>query len=324
MKVSVALCTYNGENYLNEQLDSILHQTRKVDEIVICDDRSTDHTFELLETYAKQNPGLFKVVKNETNLRSVKNFEKAISLCTGDLIFLSDQDDSWVPEKVEQILRFFEANPTINVIATNGYCMDENSHISPKYAFWDVPYLLENAGIQFKYAKLISCVSNIATGASMAIRKEIVKDCLPFPEIKNFHHDEWMAIIASKSDSFRMLPEKYFNYRIHSSQQVGGVFHAYTPKTKKMLIEVFDISNFSLQFSNAKKKLKRYTIAHQRNVLLANYESPYQDYFKTIVAENETLYDELKKAMLKHYPVKARVLFLTDKWFKKRQLIRST
>jgi glycosyltransferase involved in cell wall biosynthesis len=324
MKVSVALCTYNGENYLNEQIDSILNQTRKVDEIVVCDDRSTDSTFEILEGYAKSHPDVFKVVKNGTTLRSVKNFEKAISICTGDVIFLSDQDDSWVPEKVADIIRFFEANPTINVVATNGYCMDENSDISAKYAFWDVPYLLENEGIQFQYAKLISCVSNIATGASMAIRKEIVKDCLPFPEIKNFHHDEWMAIIACKSESFRMLPEKYFNYRIHSSQQVGGVFHAYTPKTKKMLVEVFDISNFSISFSNAKKKLKRYTIAHQRNVLLAKYVSPYQDYFKTIVAENETLYDELKKAMLQHYPIKARVLFLTDKWFNKRQLIRST
>jgi len=322
MKVSVALCTYNGENYLNEQIDSILNQIRKVDEIVVCDDISTDSTFAILEEYAKKHPNLFKVVKNETNLRSVKNFEKAIGLCTGDVIFLSDQDDSWLPNKVQEILNFFELNPEITVVATNGNCMDEHSVISEKYAFWDVPYLLKIENRPFEYAQLISCVSNIATGASMAFRKSILEKCMPFPEIKNFHHDEWIAIVSSKEDCFRMLPEKYFNYRIHSSQQVGGVFHSYTPKTKKMLIEVFDIANFSISFSNAKKKLKRFTIAHQRNLVLANYASPHQDYFKTIVAKNETLYDELKKAMLKHYPIKARLLFLTDKWFKKRQLIR--
>ena len=197
---------YNGENYLNEQLDSILHQTRKVDEIVICDDRSTDHTFELLETYAKQNPGLFKVVKNETNLRSVKILKKQFRFAREILFFCLIKTIAGYPKKLNKFC-VFEANPTINVIATNGYCMDENSHISPKYAFWDVPYLLENAGIQFKYAKLISCVSNIATGASMAIRKEIVKDCLPFPEIKTFIMTSGWLLLPVKVTVLECFPK---------------------------------------------------------------------------------------------------------------------
>ena len=101
MKISVALCTYNGEKFLKKQIDSILSQTIKVDEIVVCDDRSQDGTHDILNGYQSQYPDVFRVFINDENLRSVKNFEKAISKCTGDLIFLSDQDDIWIPEKVE-------------------------------------------------------------------------------------------------------------------------------------------------------------------------------------------------------------------------------
>ena len=87
MKISVALCTYNGEQFLKEQLDSILKQTQKVDEIVICDDGSTDATINILENYSANYPNIFHIYRNKVNLRSVKNFEKAITLCTGDLIF---------------------------------------------------------------------------------------------------------------------------------------------------------------------------------------------------------------------------------------------
>lgn len=80
MKISVAVCTYNGEKYINEQIDSILNQTLAVNEIIVCDDRSTDKTIAILNDYADKNPGLFNIIINETNLRSVKNLKKAISL----------------------------------------------------------------------------------------------------------------------------------------------------------------------------------------------------------------------------------------------------
>ena len=75
MKLSVAMCTYNGGRFLKEQIDSILNQTLKVDEIIVCDDISTDDTLTILEEYSNKNPNLFKIYKNEINLKSVKNFE---------------------------------------------------------------------------------------------------------------------------------------------------------------------------------------------------------------------------------------------------------
>ena len=108
MKLSVALCTFNGEIFLKEQLDSILNQSINIDEIIVCDDQSTDNTKQILESYKKDNPDLFKIYYNEKNLRSNKNFEKAIKLTSGDYIFLSDQDDIWKENKVEETLAVFK------------------------------------------------------------------------------------------------------------------------------------------------------------------------------------------------------------------------
>ena len=239
MKISVAICTYNGEKFLKEQIDSILNQTLKVDEIVVCDDGSSDKTITILNEYAALNLNLFKIYINEVNLRSVKNFEKAITLCTGDIIFLSDQDDIWVKEKAEDYVDYFNKNPKIEVLASNGYCINEESEIEEKFAIWEVPEFLKEQNILFDYFKLITHIENIATGASMAFRKEIVSKILPFPIMKNFHHDEWIAIISAQTNKFKLLNNKYFYYRIHNNQQVGGVFFNKSKKNKILLTEIF-------------------------------------------------------------------------------------
>ena len=105
---------------MEQQLDSILNQTVKVDEIVVCEDNSTDNTREILEKYNKSNPGLFKILHNTQNLGSNKNAEKAIQHCTGDIVFLSDHDDEWLLNKVERTLEYFEQNPQMNGVFSNG------------------------------------------------------------------------------------------------------------------------------------------------------------------------------------------------------------
>src|SRR5271168_2200141 len=92
-KISVALCTYNGERFLSRQLASMLQQSRLPDELVVCDDRSTDNTIEILQDFSASAGFPVKITRNEHNLGFVANFERAIQLCQGDLIALSDQDD---------------------------------------------------------------------------------------------------------------------------------------------------------------------------------------------------------------------------------------
>jgi glycosyltransferase involved in cell wall biosynthesis len=97
--VSVAMCTYNGEKFINLQLDSILAQTYHNLELVIVDDGSTDETFNIISDYAKKD-GRIKCFKNEVNLGFNKNYERAIKLTTGEFIAISDQDDIWLPHKM--------------------------------------------------------------------------------------------------------------------------------------------------------------------------------------------------------------------------------
>ncbi len=310
------MCTYNGEKFIKEQIDSILYQTLKVNEIIICDDGSVDNTTGILENYSYENPDLFKIYHNEINLRSVKNFEKAISLCSGDFIFLSDQDDIWVENKVEKMLAYFNQNPKINALATNGFCINDKSKILEKYSIWDVPEFLRTHKLEVDYFKLISYVGNIATGASMAIKKSIIKDILPFPIVEGFHHDEWIAIITANTKSFELLNEKYFYYRVHALQQVGGVFY----DRNKFNLLLFDLNIKNLNFKILKKRIKKTINFIKLNELIKTIDHKnVLDYKKNIETSQLYLIDS-KKQLKTKYPIKKIILDIIDKIQNKRQL----
>ena len=110
-RISVAMCTYNGEKYLHQQLASIAQQTRLPEEMVVCDDCSSDSTPEIIEEFARTVPFPVRFFRNPQNLGSTKNFEKAIGLCTGDMIALCDQDDIWMPEKLARQAEMMERDP---------------------------------------------------------------------------------------------------------------------------------------------------------------------------------------------------------------------
>ena len=125
MKLSIAMCTYNGASYLQEQLDSFLWQTRLPDEIVVCDDCSQDETVEILKEFAANSPFPVHLHVNKTNLGLTKNFEKAIGKCTGDIIFLSDQDDVWLPERLEKFEAAFQKDADVGLVFCDAYLVNE-------------------------------------------------------------------------------------------------------------------------------------------------------------------------------------------------------
>ena len=237
---SVALCSYNGEKYIHQQIDSILNQTHRPSEIVVCDDGSTDRTPEILAEYQKQYPEIFRIHFNEINLRSVKNFEKAISLCSKAIIFLSDQDDIWAENKAEKIVSFLDNHAEIDVVATNGFCIDENGAVHEKYSLWDAPVFLKEKGKNIDYFEII-LLCNIATGASMAFRAALKPEIMPFPVLKDYHHDEWIALNTARKGRFEFLNDKLFYYRTHQEQQVGGVFFDKTEEGKAKIMRFFDL-----------------------------------------------------------------------------------
>src|SRR5215211_1230053 len=126
MKISIAMCTYNGAGFLTAQLESITAQSRRPDEIVICDDGSTDQTKTLLENFAQASPVPVSLKFNQQNLGSIKNFEQAIRLCSGDIIVLSDQDDVWKKDKLEKIEQAFHSNPTAGLVFSDAEIVDED------------------------------------------------------------------------------------------------------------------------------------------------------------------------------------------------------
>ena len=227
MKISVALIVYNGAKYLRTQLDSILAQTHKVDEIIVYDDASSDNTKEILEEYENKHPNLFFNHYNTENIGPTKNIEKAIKTCTGELILLADQDDYWEPNKVDKVVKWFEQNPNMHGVFTNGSLMNSKGELDNKYSLWDAmsfPYktIRSKTELNSNLKLYINTVENTITGATIAIRNNLPFLKQPFPTIKNLVHDRWLAMNLSETNSLGILDEKLIRYRIHSAQAIGG------------------------------------------------------------------------------------------------------
>ena len=264
MKISVALIVYNGAKYIRQQLDSILAQTQKVDEIIICDDGSTDGTKEIIEEYKKKYPNLFFIHYNNKNLGPTKNIEKAIKACTGDIILLADQDDDWELNKVETIVKWFKANPTMNGVFTNGSLMNSKDELDNKYGLWDVmsfPYNKVNNSQDLKL--YINTVENAVTGATLAIRNNLAFLKQPLPVIKYLVHDRWLAINLAETNSLGVLEEKLIHYRIHSAQAIGGMtenIEKYIELNANLLEGTPNINNSIVSFKDLRYILNKIEI----------------------------------------------------------------
>lgn len=219
MKISVALCTFNGEKYLEEQLKSIINQSVKVDEIVIGDDQSTDTTVEILKNYQKNYPDLIRLIFNEKNVGYIKNFENVINHCNGDLIFLSDQDDIWFPEKVEKIQNTFKNNNNISVISHNLQILLKDNKIHQDFFWTQLKFDVNSSNEEIIRTVLLN--GNIFPGMSLAITKEATK-YLPFYNLNKFLvHDFQLVINSCNEKKFLVLNDVLAIYRLHESQNIG-------------------------------------------------------------------------------------------------------
>lgn len=221
-RISIALCTYNGAKFLEEQLMSFLRQTRLPDELVVCDDCSNDGTVEIIERFAQTAPFPIRLHRNETNLGSTKNFERAISLCAGDLIFLSDQDDVWLPEKLARVETEFEKNPQIGMVFSDALIVDENLQVVGDN-LWNTTFSEKqrDAARDGKFLEVL-LRHNVVTGATLAFRAEFRESFTPIPtRIPNTIHDAWIALfIAAQAEAY-FLHEPTMKYRQHAGQQLG-------------------------------------------------------------------------------------------------------
>lgn len=220
-KTSIALCTYNGEAFLPEQLDSFSAQTLLPDELIVCDDGSTDGTINLLTQYATNAPFPVAIYHNPSNLGSTRNFAKAVALCCGDIVFLADQDDVWRRDKVYAVLAEFGRHPTVGLVFSNATLVDamrrplgqrlwENLNFRMKGTEQDAPINL--------FPRLTK--ECLVTGATMAFRREYTSVVLPIGE--GWVHDGWIAYIVSAFADVAAIDQDLIEYRQHSRQQIGA------------------------------------------------------------------------------------------------------
>lgn len=224
MKVSIALCTYNGGKFLKEQLGSFLQQTQLPDELIICDDGSTDSTLSVLEEFTSKAPFKVSIYRNTPGLGAVRNFEKAIGLCSGDVIFLSDQDDIWVNEKIEAYIRFFNEHPGSLLVFSNGDLINETgSGIgSTLWEKWNFNKEMRDQWSDNEKAfDFLIRNDNKITGATVAIRSDLKNSIFPFSVPKGYWHDCWLGIYAAKNNGLFFIEESMIQYRIHKDQLVG-------------------------------------------------------------------------------------------------------
>lgn len=222
VKISIALCTFNGAEFLSEQLESFRNQTRLPDEVIIGDDCSNDKTIKIIEDFEKDAPFPVHLKVNEKNLGSTKNFDQTISRCTGDLIFLSDQDDIWLPEKIAVIEKGFEKNSDVGVLFSNADLIDENNDLLGlnlwEFTFTKTERNLIKNGKDFE----VFLRRNVITGATMAFRSELKPLFVPISkEINNLIHDGWIALISSLYTKVSFINSSLILYRQHGNQQIG-------------------------------------------------------------------------------------------------------
>lgn len=274
--ISIALCTYNGEKNLREQLDSLVQQTYKNLEIVVVDDQSIDNTPAILKEYA-QLYNTLRISTNKQNLGYTRNFEKAVSLCAGDYISLCDQDDIWDLNKIELLYNHIHNN--ILIYHDSEFVDESGNSIGKKMSdimnFYQgdnpLPFLFQN------------CVS----GHALMFKKELLKYVIPFDS--RFFHDWWLVFNAASIGKINYLPNTLVKYRQHA----GGT------------IDILDVS---------KKRVEDHLILSKIEWVkkCSTVNSQYQTYIKKIDAllnQPLSLYSKIRLYILLRIKV-TDVLFI--------------
>ncbi|MEK3992187.1 glycosyltransferase family 2 protein [Robertmurraya sp. FSL R5-0851] len=205
MNVSVAMATYNGEKYIRQQIDSILSQLGDEDELVISDNHSKDNTVSIINEYVSGDPRVKLFLQDEKGV--TPNFENAIKHTKNEIIFLSDQDDIWKPEKVETVKTYYKKHPAVLMIMSDITVVDNN--LQPTIdSFYD--YRGSRAGV------MKNIIKNSYIGCAMSFRKELKDKILPIPRNAPMH-DMWIGLVADMNKGALLIPEKLIYYRRHES-----------------------------------------------------------------------------------------------------------
>ena len=218
--VSVAMCCYNMAAFIEEQLASLVRQTRLPNELVVCDDGSDDQTVAIVRAFAASAPFEVRIVQNDPRLGCNKNFEKAISLCNGDIIFLCDHDDVWHEQKIEILLALMRDD---HIGAAFGDADVVLSDLTPRgFTLWDTcnfnPERRKRFAAGAQFSELI--INNVVQGAAAAFKSSFRPAIMPIP--LEWQHDYWIALIVSAHARINFTERCVLDYRQHGGNLIGA------------------------------------------------------------------------------------------------------
>ena len=296
------MATYNGANYLQEQLNSLLAQTRRVDEIVICDDGSTDETAKILNDFMNSAPFLVRIYYNPTKLGYSGNFNKALKLCTGDLIFLCDQDDVWHINKIDLVVQIFSKYKDILLVVND--CELTNDNLQPS-GLTQIGQLL-SAGLTSK---------SLVNGCCTAISSRFLPVILPIPD-QEFAHDNWIHKLADAFDSRLVIKDILQYYRRHSTHTSKTIL------SQNIRASKLDMALKYITVNTYQTAIERVSTLDRMLNRLNNVDIKTTDYYieaKLLIARNKLTTEKatvLSRLDILNYPRGLRVWMAFCFWLK--------
>ncbi|HEY1577925.1 MAG TPA: glycosyltransferase family 2 protein [Terracidiphilus sp.] len=219
LRISIAMCTFNGGRYLEQQLESIGAQTRLPCELIVCDDHSTDDTIALLKRFQANASFPVRIVQNALRVGSTRNFDQAMGMARGEFIALCDQDDRWLPRKLERLSDVLTADAFLGGVFSDAVLIDGDGRQVGTRLF------ARHKFTEPKQRSFVSCPTatllkyDIVTGATLMFRSNIRRYCSPIPA--TWVHDGWLAWMIALHARLALVPEPLIEYRIHAGQQLG-------------------------------------------------------------------------------------------------------
>jgi glycosyltransferase involved in cell wall biosynthesis len=239
-KISITMATYNGGKYIYAQLESILKQLSESDEVVISDDSSTDNTIEIIKNFKDKRIQLYE---HNHFCSPVFNFENALKKASGDIIFLSDQDDIWLDNKVAVITKLLQS---YNLVVSDCVLVDESGGV-----LRDSFFKLRDSGAGIIH----NLIKNSYIGCCMAFNREILERALPFPNNIEMH-DMWIGIIGEFFGKTYFCKEKLVKYRRHNdnaSQTSEKSVNSFMKKIHIRTILIYEVLKRYMELRGRKK-----------------------------------------------------------------------
>jgi len=219
LRISVAMCTFNGGRFLTKQLESIADQMRAPCELIVCDDGSTDDTITVLKQFRANASFPVTIVENTVRMGSTRNFDQAIGMARGEFIALCDQDDRWLPHKLERLSDCLIENPFLGGVFSDAELIDGDGKRVGKTLFGRHKFT------PAKQRSFVTCPTatllkhDVVTGATLMFRSNVRRYCSPIPT--TWVHDGWLAWMLALHSRLTLITEPLIEYRIHAGQQLG-------------------------------------------------------------------------------------------------------